>query len=366
MAEIPRKISIHDQLVALLREGILGSRWKNHLSSEAELCREFQVSRVTVRKALAQLAAERWITLGGRGRPHVIHKRPRKPARSEARTIRMLTPYAPASMGSIDYTLHETISEIISASGYRVEIEVHPRLFEDRLPKKLSQLTSLPDTAAWVLFYATEPIQKWFANCGTPVVVAGRVYDGLPLPGIYSDIVAAARHAAGLLHTRGHRDLVYIQANHTSLNDHIAAETVLAEAGRLGIRARVATYETGPETMSRAVRNLLATRPNPTAYLCAAPEMALTLLCHLLASGIKVPAQASVISLWDDNFLAHTHPAIARYHTSGKSLGRHIGRMLLDLMRHGPGKARNIPVTPEFIPGGTLGAVAPKGRAPSP
>ena len=89
-----RQITLHDQLVAALREAIDRARWSSHLPSESVLCREFQVSRMTLRKALSQLATEKWIALGGRGKAHQILRlaRGKKQIHSSARTIRVLTP----------------------------------------------------------------------------------------------------------------------------------------------------------------------------------------------------------------------------------------------------------------------------------
>jgi LacI family transcriptional regulator len=356
MAQLPHRISLHDQLVALLREGILASRWNDELPSEAELCREFHVSRMTLRKALAQLAVERWITLGGRGRFHGIYRKPLKREIATARTIRVLTPFSSAGVGSIDHVLFETLSERVTKTGFRLEIEHHPQLFKSFQASKLARLDALPDTAAWVLFYATEPIQRWFASRRRPTVVAGRVHDSLPLSNIYPDTLAAARHAAGLLCSRGHGDLVYLIANLTSLGDRLASEVFVAEAQRLGARARVVNYDAGDPSVGKAMMDMLASRPRPTGYVTGASEVAITVLCHLQSAGVRVPANASVIALWDDFILDCTYPVIARYHTDGRAFGRHIGRTLLDLIRHGTGKVRSIPIIPEFVAGGSVGS----------
>lgn len=326
------------------------------MPSEAELCREFLISRMTLRKALAQLAAEHWIDLGGRGTFHRVRRRRQKQAVSTARTIRVLTPFSSAVMGSIDHELFEVLSEHVTKAGYLLQIEHHPNLFENFQPAKLARLDSLPDTAAWVLFYATESIQRWFAACGRPTVVAGQVHDALPLSGIYPDSGAAARHVAGLLCSRGHRELAYLIANLTSIGDRLASEVFVMEARRLGARARIVNYDAGDPSAGKAIMGLIASKPRPTGYVVGASELAITVLCHLQAAGLRVPADASVIALWDDFILNCTYPVIARYHTDGKLLGRHIGKTVMDLIRHGTGKVRSIPIMPEFVAGGSVGS----------
>lgn len=355
MPQVPRKISIHDQLVDLLREGILASRWQKTLPPEAELCREFQVSRMTLRKAIAQLAAESWIELGGRGKHHRLKRRAVRREVAASTTVRILTPFDTV-YGTTEQTLHDTLSEIFGAAGMRLAQEHHPRIYESFSASRLAQLDSLPDTAGWILFYATEQIQRWFATHRRPVVVAGRVHDSLPLASIYPDSVALARHAAGLLHSRGYHDVVYLIANLTSIGDRMSSEAFVTESKRLGSRARIVNYDAKPEAAAKAVRELIAAKPRPTGFVVSASEVAVTVLCHLQAAGIRVPGQAAVIATWDHDHFDYTFPSITRYHTDGAAFGRQLGRIMLDLIRHGSGKIRSIPIMPEYVSGGSLGS----------
>ncbi|MBB5350543.1 DNA-binding LacI/PurR family transcriptional regulator [Haloferula luteola] len=357
MSEVPRKILIHDQLVSLIRDGIRKKRWDGHLPSESELCRDFQVSKMTLRKALAQLAAEKWIELGGRGKRHRIQRRFGKlRTPTDARTIRVLTPFRFSGWSSPEHTLLDSVTERVERSGFRMKVEHHPRLFERFQAATLARLDALPDTAAWVLCYSTPQIQKWFASHNRPAVVAGRVVDNLPLTSIYPDTEAGARHAAGLLVGRGHRELVYLRAKVTSIGELRASELFVAEAKRLGASARLVSYDRAREPISKLMAELLLSRPVPTAYYVGASEVALTVLCHLQATGFRVPRDVSLIAGWDDYHLDLTYPVIARYRTDGRLLGRRIGDAVMELVDHGLGRIRTIPIVPEFVPGGSVAA----------
>ncbi|MES2923905.1 MAG: substrate-binding domain-containing protein [Verrucomicrobiota bacterium] len=358
MSQPPIRTTLHHQLVALLRQGIENDRWSGGMPCEAELGREFQVSRMTLRKALAQLAAEEWIALGGRGSTHRVLRRPRtkkKLAVPTARTIRILTPFGFSGWNTTAFELLETLSERISAAGYRVEMEHHRAVFEKFQASKLARLDALPDTAAWLLFYSTAPIQRWFAASGRPTMVVGRIHEAIPLSCIYPDTEAAARHAAGRLYSCGHREMIYLIENLTSLGDRMASEVFVAEARRLGARARIVNYDGDPPSIRKTVMDLMASRPRATAYLTGSPGIAITVLCHLLSAGIRVPTDAAVIALWDDVDLDVTFPTIARYRTDGKVMGRKIGHKIIDLIRHGPGKVRAMPMVPEFVAGESIG-----------
>lgn len=354
-----RQITLHDQLVARLREGIDSERWMGQLPSESALCREFKVSRMTLRKALGQLAVENWIALGGRGKTHRILRLPDKLKQDvpSARTIRVLTPFRFSDFNTSDFELLETLHDRASSLGYRVEMEVHNRIYHKFQASLMDRLDAQPDTAAWVLYFSTASIQRWFARRGRPTVVIGRVHEDLPLSCVYPDTVAAARHAVGRLHAAGHRDMIYLIENLTSLGDRMASATFVEEARRLGARARVVEYLRDSQSVRKTLQDLMASRPRPSAFVSGMPGIALTLLCHLLAGGIRVPTEAAVVTLWDDANLDFTYPTIARYRTDGQLLGRNVEAVLTDLIRHGTGKIRNIPVIPDFVPGGSMGAM---------
>jgi len=362
MSILPRRVLIHDQMVALLREGITAGRWVDEMPSEGELCREFQVSRMTLRKALAELANENWLTLGGRGKFHRIHHR--KEARRvevAGKVIRVLVPYGLSELGSITHVQFETLVKRVSAAGYRVEFEHHPHLFEKFSATQMARLEALPDTAAWLLLYATEPIQRWFQESGKPTAVVGMLHEGITLPHVYSDSQATARHAAGMLCARGHKELVYFIARITSVGDRLMSEVFSEEARRFGARVRIVEHEADATSVVKALVEVMKSKPSPTACFSSCAEHCVTILCALQAGGVKVPSQVSVVSGWDEFCLEFTYPLMARYRTDGVKMGKRTAEMLLGVIRHGTGKMQGVAVMPEYLEGGTLGAGPGKG-----
>lgn len=161
-------------------------------------------------------------------------------------------------------------------------------------------------------------MQRWFAASGRPCVVIGRLHHGVQLPCVYPDGAATARHAAGLLWARGHREFGYLQADFTSLGDRLASMAFVGEAHRLGASARIVTHAPDVPGVRRALMELFAIRRRPSGFLLGSPEHALTALCHLLVAGIRMPAEAALICIWDGAFLEYTLPAVARYRTDGE------------------------------------------------
>ena len=356
MKQIPRRVLLSDQVASVLREGMETARWVGRLPSEAELCRELQVSRVTLRRALDQLVRERRVESGGRGRHHKIStKRVAGPAEA-GRTVRVLAPYPLAALGSVSHAVLVELTERIAAMGYRLEFEHRPMVFKRHMPEELERLDSLPDTAAWLLLYSTEPMQRWFEARSRACVALGRVHEGVALPCVYPDSRASARHAAGMFFRRGYRDCVYLMAKFTSLGDRLASEVFVEETRRLGGRARVLEYEPTVEAIRALVEGLIAERAPLAGFYASCPEDCLSVLCVLLGARVRVPETVALISGWDDHFLHHAVPSVACYRADGVELGRKLAQLLADLLLHGPGKARHLRVLPKFVPGGTLGA----------
>ena len=310
-----RQTSLPDQVAAILQRGITAARWTRELPSEAELCRELHVSRVTRREAIAQLVRERWITPGGRGCHHRIRKRATSRKLPAGAIVRVLTPFPLHGLGSVHHVMLDHLAERLGPAGRRLEFEHRPALFTRHNPTELKRLDALPDTGAWLLWYATEPMQRWFAAGGRPCLVIGRAHEGVALPSIYPDPQATARHAAGLFHQRGHRALVFLIAELTSCGDRLGAAAFVEQARRLGAQARIITHTGEPSAIRRALVELLTLRPRPT--------------------GSAVPV-------------------FAHYRIDGAKMGRKAATMLLDLIRHGPGKIRSVQILPEFVGGETI------------
>lgn len=350
----PQRISLVDQVVTALRQGISEGRWTGEMPSERALCRELQVSRLIVRTALGQIRRQRLIARGTRGRPHRIRQVTATATPLRGRVVRILTPYSWRCEGSALAAMVEEFSERLGRAGYRVEIEYRPGVYARSRPGELRRLDSLPDTAGWLVLYATEAIQRWFVTSGRPCVVTGRTYEGVRLSSVSIDVEVLARHAAGMLVQRRHRNLVYLIAEFTSLSDRLSSAAFVEEARRLDANARVITHPADAPSLRQTLDVTLATSPRPTGIYSSCPEHCLTALCHLHHTGVRVPHDMAIICGSNHFFLNYSVPTIAHYRYDDPKVGRKAATMLLDQFRQGPGKLSTVRILPEFVPGGSL------------
>lgn len=360
---LPRRSLLTDQTAQCLQERIRLLKWQDGLPSEASLCREFQVSRVTLRRALDQLVHAGLIIPGGRGAHHRVNPNAElgpAPPRT-GNIIRVLAPFSFWKMGAVSHSILDALSQRISPAGLRVEFESRPRLFERDEPRELERLLSLPETLGWVLVFSTEAIQSWFARKNLPCVVAGRLHGEVKLSSVYPDHIAVARHAAGLLVSRGHRRIACLTAKRTSLGDRLAASTFADEVRRLGAQVESHEYESDPLSVSRIMNFVIGARPTPTACYLTCPEDAVRALCHTVHAGISVPDQMEFLVGFDDPILDYTVPSLAHYSFTGSMMGRKIGDLLLDQIENPRRPPTETAIMADFAPGGTL----PSRRSPS-
>jgi LacI family transcriptional regulator len=274
--------------------------------------------------------------------------------------VRVLSPFSLWGSGETTLFLLEYVAERLRRAGsYRIEYEHRPNLFLRHSPRALERLVTLPDTAAWILFYPTAEMQRWFQQHRVPTVLAGQRHEGVDLPNVSTDVSLLARHAAGLLRRRGHRTMAYVHARVTSLSDHIAASTFLEEAQKLGAAAEIVVHRQDPHDLKREIQSLLARQPRPTAIVVGAPENALAILVHALDSGLKVPSDLSLISMWDDDCLRYVLPDIASYRVDAAAFGAKLAGLVLDVIQGSKSAPCHHTAPSQFVPGLTLGPPLP-------
>lgn len=354
---LPKRMLLTDQTASVLRSGLASGRWEGQLPSESELCLSLQVSRVTLRRALQQLAREGVIAFGGRGSHHrVLIRTAAKPLRTGT-VVRLLSPWPRHRVNTGTQLVQNALLERLSAEGYSMHVEVHPGLYQRFSEREMERMISLPETAGWLLYFSTREMQEWFAARRIPCVVLGSLHAGVRLANVEFDLRSSCRHAAGLLMARGRSEICFLSPVPMTAGDLASAEGLregVAKSRAPG-RVTVANYEPTVRDLCHVLREQLARSPRPTAFVVAWPEHTFTVVGYLLRQGLRVPEEVAIISRADDQYLTYAIPSVARYRIDAERMGRKAAELLLDEIQHGPGKVRTVLIMPEFIPGETLG-----------
>ncbi len=350
------KQPLAERAARLLREGIQAGRWQRELPAERQLVRDLGIARNTLRDALASLTREGWVEPACRPARRRIAGGARR--RAPRRQIVLLTPFEPDDLPAAVLRLADDVRRLLAGTDYRLAVRGSAAFRQTRPDAALARLVAAEPAAVWVLLQAPTPVHAWFHRRGAPCVVVGECYPELPLPHVTEHIAAVARHAAGLLHQRGHQRIALLHRDPPRAG-HLAAEAALRSAG--GLVLQRAGHDGTPAAAARTLEALFGAAAPPTALVVTEPGTAITAITWLARRGLRVPEQVSVLSLFYDSTLEAVIPAVANYRTGREVLPRRLIEMVRALA-DGRRLPHQRPLMPNFVPGGSLGRVSSGSR----
>ncbi len=348
--------SIAAQVAASLREEVLAGN-AGALPSERELGERLQVSRRTVRKALAMLRGEGLVKTTAR-RTLVISAT-RKPNRAvQPPQVKLLLPEPLEQARPFTALWISHLAGLIREGGSGFEVISGEKYYGARASRSLANLTANHPADCWVIARSNRPLQQWFDDHRIPAVIAGSPHPGIRLPSVDSDHSALSHHAAGQFLRRGHTRvaLFFEKIRHAGDAETEAAFTAgLADSGRAA-PPLICRVERKPEAMIRELNRLLRLRHRPTGFLLCNAFSYLTAVTYLAAVGYNVPADFSLISQDEGPFLGHVYPAPARYLTNPRNFAVALNRSVRRVLEHDAPEGSKIRIMPDFITGGSMAA----------
>lgn len=347
--------SISEQAAFVLRDAIRKGELKDPLPGEHELARRLGISRPTVGVALAALAADGLIVIR-RGCRSRLAAPPKRQARSLPPTVGVIWPGFPDDPYQREHPLRMELHARFASRGFNWEEVVDPKLFGKQPEAYLRKLVAGRQHVCWILIMAPRQTQLSLANMGVPALVVGTCYPGVDLPSVDFDHEAVGRHAAGFILGHGHTKVGVILP---------AAPMPGDTAARLGFvrcvqqRANdVALTElsapTNPVLYRARLDRLLRIPDRPTVLFSMRQPLTLTLIMHLLASGLRIPRDVSIVSRDTHPLFETAIPELTRYSGSTTKLASRIVRIASSLLTGRQVAARPAFVTPTFVAGSTL------------
>lgn len=364
---------LHKQLVRILSEEIVSGRLPRGsvLPSEADLCRQYGISRSTVRQTLAGLAREGLVrTEAGRG-TFVVGLAP-QPETPPGPGVGLVVPQL---SGLLLARVLEGAQEELARAGHAllVETSAFQPGGEERAVRGLRQRGVAGALVVPSAACATPPdFYQETADEGFPVVFVDRHRTDGTVPWVASDNVGGGRELARHLVRLGHRRLAYVLSRDfpaTSLQDRVrGAEWAVAEAGLEPGALQSAHVGGGMHEplelwIHRAVADLMAAPATrrPTAILCANDDIAMEALAGLRRLGASVPGDVALVGFDDLPYARFLDPPLTTARQDARGLGRAAARLLLRMVDR-PGA-----FAPELLPvdirirQSTLGGAAPQG-----
>lgn len=345
-----------------LREAIRRDTLRNGLSngdpipSERELGKQYGVSRVTVRRAIADLIAEGFLRREGR-RGTFINDVTRVGSwmpSQESRLIgviisRIQTSFSDRLLGGIDDCCHD--------AGYSV---VFGATDEDpqRAARQIERMAT-EGVAGFILvpvagddyFSVNNRLLNQIRAFGLPFVLLDRYIKGSNADTVVSDNFDGAYRATKHLIDQGHRTIAFVGYPYcSSVSDRIAGyEKCLMDAGIAPDDSIVVSPK--PDEVKSAVNQLMRKRPDITAIFAVSDPRAVLVWESLTEMGLRVPTDVALVGY--DNLYGSAGPG-ALLTTTDQPLeeeGRLACQMLLDRIQGFDGPPRFAVAKSTFIVG---------------
>jgi len=356
---IPRRHSLVDQSLTAIKARITSRHWEQHLPSEETMRSQLNISRVTLRKALALLMAQGWIHSQGKGKPHRIasdNLPPVAAAIPPGTIVRCLSPVPELEMVYSSRVILDEIKNTLAAHGLRFEWAHHASLWRGEPAKRLEQVMGTTDTAGWMLFRANPWLQQAFSENHQPCLVLGPTYPGVSLPSVQVDNAALGRHAAAEARRLGHQHLAWVAYDIDTASSLQTLEGLqtLPAAGDAPTRVSIVADDLTTEGLRQSLIKTLTKHGAPTVLMLMTAAQVLPVMGILRELGLRVPEDISLIVRDHEPFLDRCVPLPHRYSFDWQQFGRSAARLLLANMTSGPGAHPVKKLLPVFLPGDTL------------
>lgn len=353
-----RFTSLPAQVADALRKGIEEREWKEWLPGERALVDMFQVSRKTLRKALAQLRAEGLVKAEhGLGNRIVVPKSGKFRKAGAERIVALLTPDPLEQMRPHTLLWINRLKSLLIESGSKLLAFDGHKYFGRHPGKALEKLVAQQSVSCWLLANSTESVQRWFYEHKLPCVLAGSCHAGIDLPHVDVDHYALCRHAAGMLLSAGHLRVALLNERSGRAGDMESEAGFVAgvrESRRQTAAPVVIYHEHTPASLTRAITRLLEMPDPPTAALVSNSASYLTVVSVLAQRGLRVPADVSVVSRDDEPFLSFLVPTPSRYATNPNVFAKKILKPLMQILHGECVSPRSTRIIPDYTKGGSL------------
>ena len=356
---LPARHSLVSQTVELIRELILKQNWLATLPGEEALRTQLGISRVTLRKALAELAAQGWIILGGRGSPHTIAREAHSLAITTPTTagkIKCLSQFPQIDLALSMRIILDEIRKNLQARGRGLDFVQRTSLWLRNPGVSLKKLTDEPDTGAWILHRASPAIQRWFQESRIPCLVLGPCHKGISLPSVQIDHAALGRHAAAEAARLGHHHIAFLVFDlnaASSIATFSGFERFAPKNGHLG-KVSVINDDQTTDGLREKLASLLRQNDPPTLIMVSEAVQILPVMGILRELNLLIPQDVSLIVRDHEPFLNRCVPELSRYTFDWLRFGRTSSRILNEMIVSGGVKVVNRRFLPLFIPGQTL------------
>lgn len=359
------RISVLDQTVEHLREGIRTGRWHGELPGVLRLAAECDVSKDTMRAALRLLEKEGLLSEGrAGGRRSVLvadDALSAKGARGKVRSLRVAILLHDPLEKESDPQRH-TLSDIrhdLEAAGHTVLFAAKTQEELRLQPARIAKLVAATPADAWIVVAAPRPVLEFFAAQPLPVLALGGHSRGLDIAISGVDGTPGLCTATRRLLALGHRRIVLICPR--TWRQPAGGRTTTAYLEELAAHGITASDYSLPDFEPtaaglRALFESLFRLTPPTALILETADYAAAAMAFLVRRKLAVPHDVSLVCLYPDASLRWCDPPVAQLRHQDALVVRRIVHWCRAIAR-GKEDRQPVLIPAEFEEGGTIGPV---------
>jgi DNA-binding LacI/PurR family transcriptional regulator len=336
----------------VMRKLLENGEWRDTLPGERTLALRIGVSRPSLHEALLVLKKEGKLQQRTKAAWRIQVDVPNQP--NGVRKVIFLSPFDLEEFEPFSLHQYTLLNGHLSERGYDLEAVRLASVKSAKPERFLRKLTQELRPSAWVLYQCGQATLEWFAQSGLPVVVMGSAPAKFKIRSVDVDYRAAAHHAASTLLRLGHKaeSITYIMPKDKLIGHTEAMAGIRSATGKN--TSQIASISEDIPELRAQLKQILLSKPKPTALIIHRPLQALSIIGCLTQSGIQVPRDMSIVLLDDNPILSHLVPTPSRYHKNTANFTSHLQRAI----DHATGVAGHenwvTRIIPELIPGETL------------
>lgn len=364
--------SLYRIIYDYLREKIEKQEYQpsQQLPTEAELAEQFQVSRITSRRALAELERHGYI-YRKRGSGSYV-KAPIKPEQLERngqdglnRLISMILPFEDAS-GMIDYI--RGASNLLNSMGYYLSIHQSGGDSEN----ERSLIKTLRDQGIpGIIFYPVDDRNNFDVLHALyledyPLVTIDKNFESIPLGSIVSDNFAGGYMGASKLIELGHRNIGFVSSvsieSTSSVRNRYFGYCRALKDNQIPVDNRIVVLnaiEHARKGKGEWLKSLFEVfqQYDVTAIQAENDLVAIDLLKFAADIGLRVPQDVSIIGFDNHELTKHLEVPLSTIEQDFYGIGQKAAQLTVDLLEKRKSLPENLTVPVQWIERESTGPV---------
>jgi DNA-binding LacI/PurR family transcriptional regulator len=345
-------LTITQQVAQHLRAEIFRGRWSGTMPGKPFLVAELEINHKTVDAALRLLEDEGLLVSQGAGRKRQIVLPADGGALPRLRIGMML--WNESDRG---WSYMVDLQHRLTKAGHTLVAPRKTLIGLKMDAARVARLVEQTEADAWIVVAGSQDVLQWFAKQKFPTFALFGRFQDLPIAAVGAAKAPACVKVTKSLIELGHRRIVMLLRRHHRLPQPTPFVSVFLDTLKShGIPISpfcLPDWEETPAGFQECLKALFRVTP-PSALIVDELRLYLAICHFLVARGLRVPRDVSLVCIDNDADLEWCVPTIARVHTDLSKMSRPVLRWA-DNVSQGKIDIRQTAIKIEYVPGGTVG-----------